>query len=58
MPFEGIAEISVTVTGKLTPVAILLLTASIVNIIFCSGAAFLQEKKTAIKITYKIFFIS
>ena len=48
MPCDGIADVRVTATGKLLPVAVLLFTASIVNTTFCSGAAFSQEKKQLI----------
>jgi hypothetical protein len=57
MPCEGIADVSVTTTGKLDPVAVLLLTASIVNTIFCSGAAFSHEKIPNNNIVYNKFFI-
>ena len=53
-----VADVSVTATGKLLPVAVLLFTASIVNTIFCSGAAFSQEKSPTNNIEYNKFFIT
>jgi hypothetical protein len=58
MPCDGIADVSVIATGKLVPVVVLLLTASIVKTIFCSGAAFSQEKSPTNNIVYNKFFIT